>query len=338
MMDAPIYGRTSFRAQYEEALQTFLTKEQLSDEEYKKKIGDDIIEAYVKFRFRPQDFFLFGLKDKDDSERDTFVTDTLKDSVLMEVEGFNKYTDELSDKWRFYQLVGQFFAREVMNVNRDTPFEEFRLFSKRHPSLFIKQNRESYGHGTFRVDIANDLEARAQFSKMNEAGGDWVVEELIEQSAEMAKWNASSVNTVRICSFLNKKGYKQIAPFMRTGRKGMIVDNGGSGGVMATIDPQTGIINSDGYDEYGKVFKVHPDSKIPYKGMQIPKWKELIELAEKVHRTMSDHIYIAFDFAYTNKGWVLVEGNWGQFVCQQTCLKKGFKKEFLEYMYGGSIS
>ena len=28
---------------------------------------------------------------------------------------------------------------------------------------------------------------------------------------------------------------------------------------------------------------------------------------------MSDHIYVGWDFALTDNGWVLIEGNWGQF-------------------------
>ena len=51
----------------------------------------------------------------------------------------------------------------------------------------------------------------------------------------------------------------------------------------------------------------------------------------KIHESLPDyHKYVGFDFALTkDKGWVLVEGNWGDFICQQACLERGLKKEFM---------
>ena len=43
--------------------------------------------------------------------------------------------------------------------------------------------------------------------------------------------------------------------------------------------------------------------------------------------------YVGYDFALTENGWVLVEGNsLGQFV-GQIAEQKGVKKKFLEYLY-----
>jgi hypothetical protein len=41
---------------------------------------------------------------------------------------------------------------------------------------------------------------------------------------------------------------------------------------------------------------------------------------------------VAFDMAHTAKGWVLVEGNWGQMVLLQKGAGRGVRKEFLEYI------
>lgn len=42
---------------------------------------------------------------------------------------------------------------------------------------------------------------------------------------------------------------------------------------------------------------------------------------------MKGHKYIAWDFAYTPNGWVLIEGNWGQFL-SQFATGKGLRKQF----------
>ena len=41
--------------------------------------------------------------------------------------------------------------------------------------------------------------------------------------------------------------------------------------------------------------------------------------------------YIGFDFALTNEGWDLIEGNWGQFV-GQIAAQEGIKNKFDKYL------
>ena len=162
---------------------------------------------------------------------------------------------------------------------------------------------------------------------------DWIAEELIIQHKETEAWNPSSVNTFRIPSFRAKEGVHILQPFFRTGRKGSVVDNAGHGGIFAVFDPETGIITTDGVDEYGGRFECHPDSGKKFKGWKIPYWDELKALVAEVHHSLPEHHrYVGFDFALTKEGqWVLVEGNWGQMVGQMAELK-GIRKKFIEYI------
>ena len=69
-------------------------------------------------------------------------------------------------------------------------------------------------------------------------------------------------------------------------------------------------------------------SKVVFKNQHIPKWNQLLKLAEEIHRTIPHHRYVAWDFALTNNGWVLIEGNsMGQFM-SEFADKEGIKKEF----------
>ena len=76
----------------------------------------------------------------------------------------------------------------------------------------------------------------------------------------MSQWNSSSVNTVRIPTFLTSKGFSVAEPFLRTGRAGEIVDNAGAGGIFAVINPSDGCIITDGVDEAGHTYVHHPNS------------------------------------------------------------------------------
>ena len=43
------------------------------------------------------------------------------------------------------------------------------------------------------------------------------------------------------------------------------------------MDEYSGIINTDGYDEYGEVYSKHPDSHIVFKGYKLLEWENLVK-------------------------------------------------------------
>ena len=303
-----------------------------------KKLERDIILCYLFYGFTPLDFYLFNFHIENSSwkSRRTFVSDVYKDYKLFWKEGADSYL-ELYDKYRFYEKTKKYFNREVMFVNEHTKESDFIEFTMRVRNLFIKSNSDSYGRGAFAMMVNTETDAKKLFEKVRNKS--YIVEERLYQISDMGQWNDSSLNTVRVNTYLTDKGFYVLAPFMRTGRKGSIVDNGGAGGVFASIDVVSGEIITDGFDEYGTCYPLHPDSGIPYKGEKIPEWKSLLKLAEEIHsKCMSNHIYIGWDFAYTERGWTLVEGNRGQFICQQTSTKRGFKPNFDYYMSGNAIN
>ena len=225
-----------------------------------------------------------------------------------------------------------------MKLDNCTSFDSFEKFIISLGGIFIKPLLGSYGKDAYIFDSKLDSDIKELFEKLTiDKNSSWILEEQIIQSQKMAQWNSSSVNTVRVLSFLNKGKFHVITPFFRTGRKGSIVDNAGSGGIISNVDSNTGLIYTDGFDENGKSYKCHPDSGLNFKGWQIPLWKELIETVKSVHMAMSDHIYVGWDFALTDNGWVLIEGNWGQFLNQYVD-KVGGKEEFLKYMKGKSFN
>ena len=236
---------------------------------------------------------------------------------------------QLYNKFEFYTLTAPFFKRDVCRVASLEDKESFLTFCNRHSRFIAKPVASSWGEGCKIVECSD---AESVFMELLSQGA-WIIEELINQDERMASWNPSSVNTLRINSFRTKEGIAQIYPFMRTGRKGAIVDNGGAGGIFASVDAKTGVISTNGFDEFCNTYEVHPDSLIRYKGWQIPEWDALLELSQKVHESMPlIHKFIGFDFALSKGGWVLIEGNWGDWIAQQSTLQRGLKKDFLDYL------
>lgn len=224
-----------------------------------------------------------------------------------------------------------FFCRNAIKVSCIDDFANFKSLASSTQHLFVKENIGSFGKNAQLLKLDSDIAITTAFDNLISSKTEWIVEECIIQSSIMSRWNADSVNTVRIPSLLRKKhgNYEHLIlqPFMRSGRAGNIIDNAGSGGIFALINPNNGIIISDGYSEDTNIHKIHPDSKHTFKGFKIPDWEGLKQLTFSAHKKMENHPYIAFDFAHTPTGWILVEGNWGQFLGQYV-QKQGVRKEF----------
>lgn len=303
------------------------------------KISDlrkDIYSCSLKYETTPAEYFLMGFYNKDTRYRSSFLTDKFREELLRRVSKYEKVQVELNNKFNFYKLNSQYFARHAMLCDKNAK-EEFVSFVLSRKKVFIKPNNDSCGRGAGLYEIQSKEDAIKLYENLMSIGNEWIVEDYIIQDDEMSKWNPSSVNTVRIPAILTKKGFYVIAPFVRFGTNGSVVDNAGAGGVFANVDVKTGRICTLGIDEFNRQYKVHPSSGIPFIGWQVPKWDELLALVEKVHReNMPSHIYIGWDFALTKNGWVLIEGNWGQLVSQYAD-KKGRKKEFVQLIKQGSL-
>ena len=298
----------------------------------RRKLEKDMIQCKLAMEITPLEYFVFDFPHLSFKERATYLPDVERWRVLHETFGA-QVREEHADKYRFYQLMKPYFHREACKVGPETTKEEFMAFYARHPRFFVKELTGCFGRNAYMLEPKDEAKAEAVFKKMLDYGS-WIIEEPIIQSKEMASWNASSVNTVRVASFITREGvHHKFPPLFRAGRVGSVVDNGVSGGVGAGIDLKTGRICTEGFDEHGHHFEKHPDSGVPYMGWQLPEWDELMRLIEEIHRAMPPyHRYVAFDMAHTAQGWVLVEGNWGQLVLMQKGAGRGLKKEFLEYI------
>lgn len=80
-------------------------------------------------------------------------------------------------------------------------------------------------------------------------------------------------------------------------------------GLDAEIDPETGIVITDGYQENGNVYKVHPDSGIQIKGFYIPQWKELVGFVNEIMNELPEYKYVGWGLVLTPNGWCVIEGN-----------------------------
>ena len=317
--------------QVDESIRTFVPTDRQQDVAYINKLKKDIKRKYALDLVKPYEYFLLGFNNNKKEVCDSYLTDIVKDLYCCKYAGLEKF-QELKDKFLFYERMQKYFLREACKRRTIADKEAFMAFVKKHNRFIAKPNGGSFGKDTNIYSVTDNAEQL--LNELIKDGTEWILEELIVQVAEMGQFNPTSVNSVRIPTFRTKKGIKVFGCFMRTGRSGSVVDNAGVGGIFAKVDEETGVIVSDGCTESGDRFDLHPDSKVQFKGFQIPRWNELHDLAIECHTMIPDHKYVGWDFALTENGWVLMEGNWGQFLCQQVSSQKPMKKQFVELIKG----
>lgn len=326
------YNGVKFRKSIPHAFTVFLSEEERGNTKVLRALKKDLISCQKKYRINADEYFLFGFRGQSDEYRSSFLTDEIKDSVLQRFVSIKEMDHQLKNKYNFYKLLGTYFKRNVMLVpSGGGDYQIFEEFAMKNRFLFMKRNNSSRGRGIRCCEVNTKDDAQSAWNSLVEDGDEWIIEEKIIQVPETAQWNPSSVNTVRLPAILNNGHFTVLGPFFRTGRAGAIADNAGAGGIFACIDPQSGVITSDGIDEGGIYYVEHPNSKKHFKGWQVPNWKDLLEFAEQIHKSIPHHKYVGWDFALSEKGWMLVEGNWGQFVSQYND-HIGLKKQFFELL------
>ena len=326
-----MYNEEDYAEALTQALETYLSEAEKNEKKRLKKIVTDAIKSNLLFGFKPHEYFMYDLAEKDVKEWAEYLAE--RERVVMLTRGYGKVLKaQLRDKWKFYQLAKPFFKREIFHLTNETSLEDFVSFAQRVRHLFCKPTDGHMGIDICKYDIEEHPAVGDIYKDLLSKSSDWVVEECIRQGNELAVWNESSVNTIRFPAFYRKGVLTPYYPRLRTGRKGQIVDNVAQGGLVAFVDAKTGIIITDGFLKKNETMSKHPDSGIVFKGTAIPHWPELLEYAEKLHEALPQHVFIAWDFAYSDKGWDIVEANWGQMDSTQMIIGHGIREEFHELL------
>ena len=294
------------------------------DEKACSDIQKQLEYAFFGYGFYPDEcvfFDLVGTNNELDRFR-SFVSETERWSFRFAANDFSNSL--FSDKADTYKKFKRFFKRDALVVDDDKALQEFIDFTKRHSRFVYKKVSSSRGDG---VRLINGIENAMDFFKKMRSDGKVLLEECIEQSTEMSAFNPSSVNTIRLSTYNTRNGIQVVHGFFRSGRAGAFVDNAAKGGIFAPLDVNNGHIDTDGFDEYGGRYIVHPDSGVKFAGYAFPDWDEAKRICKAIASEMTSVKYISFDLTHTCDGWVIVEINSsGQFL-HQTGKSKGFRDE-----------
>lgn len=312
--------------------------EELENELYKT------IYYYWAYGCPVSEYYYLGFPNKTHEEIKKYVT--TREKVIYR-NRLNKIEDAhiLNNKWDTYLRFKDYYHREVIIIENESDYPFFSSFVDRHHEFVIKPTDMGGGSGVHKVSIDSSIaeeEKRKLFfeilseNKKNKKKynrgqeNNVILEEMIIQVPEMAVIHPDSVNGVRVTTVRVEDKVNILYPWFKIGRNGQFLTSAVYGTLDACIDAETGKVNTLGYSETNEKFDIHPDTGVPILGFQIPQWEKLIETVTELASSLNTIHYVGWDMVLTEKGWVLMEGNFSGDFMWQMCLERGTKKEFEE--------
>jgi hypothetical protein len=210
----------------------------------------------------------------------------------------------------FHNKYKDLLGRDFLDA-REASMEEVIAFLRLHKRVMGKKPDGMFGKGIceFVADNTNnDIKIAEDIMQKG-----LLLEEFLIQHEDLAKFNASSTNSLRVVTFITANGeVKIMAAVLRVGRAGRIADNFHHEGIAALVSIESGIVYTVGVDRSFNRYILHPDSKKQIVGFRVPKWQEIIEFVKMAAERQPDLRYVGWDLTICSDGRiVLIEGNPG---------------------------
>lgn len=133
---------------------------------------------------------------------------------------------------------------------------------------------------------------------------DFILQEAIEQHPLLARFNSTSVNTLRVAVYRSVKDEQVhvVSAILRVGRSGEVCDNAHMGGKFIGIDPKTGLLGKYTCDQYGNISDDWNGINYRTAHFAIPHWEKVVAFAEYVGSKIHHCRLVALDITLDKEG------------------------------------
>ena len=137
---------------------------------------------------------------------------------------------------------------------------------------------------------------------------DFIIQEFLEQSDTMQLLNPTSLNTLRVMSYLNEAGVHILSTTARVGGLNSITDNYKSGGLLCGVN-NDGDFKSKGYTEKGEIF-YKTFIGVNLSECSVPNYKLVTDMVKSMHVKIPYFKLVSWDIAINKKNKpVMIEYN-----------------------------
>jgi hypothetical protein len=295
-----------------------------------------VLYTMIKHNASPLDYFSLKFYDLPEGEWSNYPCTGFIYEYQLRMNPM-KERSVLHDKIKFLELFNGLSGRQwatLENLKKNKDFATDFLY-KAGKKLVLKNSKGGAGKQVEVIDIPSNIPGSV--ISIMEAENFDLAEHYVIQHDELMRMSPSAVNTIRVVTQYIQDEVIILLAFIRISVNAA-VDNlsVGSYGVNfgAAVDISTGQVNRPGI--YLDITKpevyYHPVTNMPVVGFKIPYWEECKHLVIKAAGLVSGNRSIGWDIAVTNEGPVLIEANHNWNLLSMVPGRKGFKKEFQQYL------
>ena len=173
--------------------------------------------------------------------------------------------------------------------------------------IVVKPSGKSGGRGVVFLSEATPERIKDEFDKIPQL---MVVQEALKQHPRMAALNGSTVNTVRLTTYMDGKEVRPMAALIKIGNAGVRVDNYKHGGHILGIDVETGKTLNYALNVDLERVTMLPTGIDLSNGYEIPGFDSVIETAKRAHILTPQMKIISWDIGIDeNAEAVIIEAN-----------------------------
>lgn len=215
----------------------------------------------------------------------------------------------LLDKSELYNHYGPFISRQFLDL-KTANTDDLEKFIRKHKCVMFKVVDGNSGDGItkFDYDENQEVDFASLYDKLIE-NKQFLIEEYFVQHSKMAELSPSSVNTIRMVTFIDDhKVPHLITSALKIGVGGYI-DNIGQGGLY-TILSYEGVVVVPFINKQGDHVVVHPITKMDLIGFKVPNFKHIKDQILKVSMVLPKTRYVGWDISINQNGDLeIIEGN-----------------------------
>ena len=152
--------------------------------------------------------------------------------------------------------------------------------------------------------VAKKENVRLSLDFLFSYGKDFILQEAIEQHPDLARFNPTSVNTLRLLTYRSVKdeSVHVVAGILRVGRSGEVCDNAHMGGRIVGVDLYSGKLGNYVCDQYGNRSNTWNGVDYQIDHFIVPCWGEVLSFASFVGSKIRHCRLVQLDITINKEG------------------------------------
>ncbi|MCI8467236.1 MAG: hypothetical protein HFI08_03515 [Bacilli bacterium] len=261
----------------------------------------DMIYCGFKYQAGYMDYALFEMYHMNKYERNTVITRGINNSFMVKYND-PKFIHLFHNKVEFNKQFDKYLNRDWLYLNGKNK-NEFASFCLKHNQIIVKPVGAQCGKDIEKIDVS-ERKLKDLYEELIE-NNQTLIESVATQCKKINDLHPDSINTLRVVTLLGSV----VACYLRIGNNHNTVDNFNHGGMVAPVELENGKIIYPAIDKAGNLYEVHPLTKKPIVGLEIPKFDEVIELCENAALEIPQVGYVGWDVCVGKEKCFFIEAN-----------------------------